>query len=90
MVVLGDAGSLYSGEHIRGNFVKVKPVWNDHPRCQEKWSFQKGGRSRQVQFARNPKVNGIFHKLENCLSRAAGLWDRSRQVLLCLNSPYVH
>ena len=46
----------------------VKPVWNDHLDVKKKWSFETGGNSRQVQFARNPMVNEIFQKLKNGLS----------------------
>ena len=48
----------------------------------KEWSFQTGGRYRQVQFAWNPMVDGIFHKLENGLSREGDLSRRirSRQV----------
>ncbi len=50
----------------------------------KKWSFQTGGRSRQVQFARNPMKDRNFQKLENGLSRQGGLSRRarSRQVSL--------
>ena len=45
----------------------------------EKWSFQAGGRSRQVRFAGNSMADWDFHKLLNGLSRQGGL---SRQVSL--------
>ena len=50
----------------------------------KKWSFQTGGRSRQVLLAWNPMVDRIFHKLENGLFRQGGLsrGGRSRQVSL--------
>ena len=35
----------------------------------KKWSFQTGDRSREVQFAWNPMVDGDFQKLENGLSK---------------------
>ena len=47
----------------------VKPIWNNHPGCQEKWYFQTGGHSKQVQFTWNPIIDRIFQKSENVLSR---------------------
>ena len=44
----------------------------------KKGFFQTGGLSRQVQFAWNLKVDSIFHKLENGLSRQGGLSRRGR------------
>ena len=38
----------------------------------KKWSFQTGGRSKQVQCAWNPVVDRNFHKLEIGLSRQGG------------------
>ncbi len=46
----------------------------------KKWSFQTGVRSGEVQFAWNPMVDTIFHKLENGFSRQASLQTGSFQT----------
>ena len=67
----------------------VKPVWNDHPCCQEavflnSWSF----RTNLVQFTWNPMVDRDFHKLENSLS-GQGYGHTSVIITVCSSCIFV-